>query len=710
MWIASSPRIVAESLAVVGRLPTTRRGKPVPAAPEACRAAVRGARAPMMSARTPPAWLRPAQHVSWSRTVAAIESWGTAVLAEPVGSGKTWIALAVAHALGERPLIVVPAVLQAQWRDTCARSGIAGELHTLERMSRGTAPSGTAGLVIVDEGHRLRDPTTRRGRLFARWALGRQLLFLTGTPIVNRAQDLITLLRYGLPRDALRLDGIADLEALALERRPPPALGRLVIRAAAPTRIPSRRRRLVPGPLEHTRGECVVRRLGEARLSDDTTIRRLLQTVFLDAAASSDAAWRAALCRYRALLAQAEDAGQLDRRLLRRWAGAALDQTVLWSLLPETGPAVDAALIAADTRWVEAALADGTTDVEWLAAVRALCADDRVTICFARHRATARVLRGVLGDAVAWVEGTSAGLGPHRLAREVVLAAFGPERTRWRARRLAPTILVATDVAAEGLDLQAASRIVHLDLPWTPVRRDQRDGRIRRLGQRADHVESWHRTPPPAIEHALALWRIVHRKSATARRWLGMLERVPQPRRHRVVPCCVLAAGADPSREAVVALRLTMGRRVGVVIVARNGGAWQPAIWPTQATPAAIDSIPESLTIRRADALLPEAITAATRLVTAAVPASPHRLARIQRLARLAARQRDRAALGALDAWLRLARSNGAAGMAAWWEEADLASDAVWRRSPAIAPDPEHPLEVEPIAVALFQSPDASLR
>ncbi|MHB1164496.1 MAG: helicase-related protein [Candidatus Nanopelagicales bacterium] len=44
-------------------------------------------------------------------------------------------------------------------------------------------------------------------------------------------------------------------------------------------------------------------------------------------------------------------------------------------------------------------------------------------------------------------------------------------------------ILLATDAAGEGLNLQAAHLMVNYDLPWNPVRIEQRFGRIHRIGQ-----------------------------------------------------------------------------------------------------------------------------------------------------------------------------------------------------------------------------------
>src|SRR5213075_3211913 len=44
-------------------------------------------------------------------------------------------------------------------------------------------------------------------------------------------------------------------------------------------------------------------------------------------------------------------------------------------------------------------------------------------------------------------------------------------------------ILVATDAAGEGVNLQVAHLLVNYDLPWNPNRIEQRFGRVHRIGQ-----------------------------------------------------------------------------------------------------------------------------------------------------------------------------------------------------------------------------------
>jgi len=49
-------------------------------------------------------------------------------------------------------------------------------------------------------------------------------------------------------------------------------------------------------------------------------------------------------------------------------------------------------------------------------------------------------------------------------------------------------ILVCTDSASEGLNLQECGALINYDLPWNPMRVEQRIGRIDRIGQRYDEV------------------------------------------------------------------------------------------------------------------------------------------------------------------------------------------------------------------------------
>ncbi len=50
-------------------------------------------------------------------------------------------------------------------------------------------------------------------------------------------------------------------------------------------------------------------------------------------------------------------------------------------------------------------------------------------------------------------------------------------------------LMLGTDAASEGLNLQRLATLINLDLPWNPTRLEQRKGRIQRIGQIHDTVQ-----------------------------------------------------------------------------------------------------------------------------------------------------------------------------------------------------------------------------
>lgn len=52
-------------------------------------------------------------------------------------------------------------------------------------------------------------------------------------------------------------------------------------------------------------------------------------------------------------------------------------------------------------------------------------------------------------------------------------------------------VLLSTEVGSEGIDLQFCRILVNYDLPWNPMRVEQRIGRIDRLGQKSEKVTIW---------------------------------------------------------------------------------------------------------------------------------------------------------------------------------------------------------------------------
>ncbi|MGE3798412.1 MAG: helicase-related protein, partial [Thermomicrobiales bacterium] len=101
----------------------------------------------------------------------------------------------------------------------------------------------------------------------------------------------------------------------------------------------------------------------------------------------------------------------------------------------------------------------------------------RKLVIFTEHRDTLRYLHrriaNLIGrpEAIAVITG-----GMTRDERRKQQEAFTQDKT--------VEILLATDAAGEGINLQRAHLMVNYDLPWNPNRLEQRFGRIHRIGQR----------------------------------------------------------------------------------------------------------------------------------------------------------------------------------------------------------------------------------
>jgi SNF2 family DNA or RNA helicase len=120
-------------------------------------------------------------------------------------------------------------------------------------------------------------------------------------------------------------------------------------------------------------------------------------------------------------------------------------------------------------------------------------------IVFTTYRGTARYLVDRLS-----AENIEAGLlmGGAEFDKEAVVSGFRDDRNC--------RILVCTDVAAEGVDLQFCRLVVNYDLPWNPMRIEQRIGRIDRIGQQSKRILVWNFVHKDTI-NALILARLAKR-------------------------------------------------------------------------------------------------------------------------------------------------------------------------------------------------------
>lgn len=156
----------------------------------------------------------------------------------------------------------------------------------------------------------------------------------------------------------------------------------------------------------------------------------------------------------------------------------------------------------------------------------------RKLIIFTEYRDTLLYLQdriqGLIGDAEAVV--VIDGSTPRDVRRQVQDRFRQDDRVR---------VLLATDAAGEGVNLQTAHLMVNYDLPWNPNRLEQRFGRIHRIGQ----TEVCH------------LWNLVAkgtREGSVYERLLMKLETISQDLQGRVFDVLGEVFEGKPLRELLV--------------------------------------------------------------------------------------------------------------------------------------------------------------
>jgi len=85
--------------------------------------------------------------------------------------------------------------------------------------------------------------------------------------------------------------------------------------------------------------------------------------------------------------------------------------------------------------------------------------------------------------------GLYAGAGKSLLLQDELELKREREELKNMVKRHEITILVGTDAASEGLNLQTLGTLINIDLPWNPTKLEQRKGRIQRIGQKRSSVK-----------------------------------------------------------------------------------------------------------------------------------------------------------------------------------------------------------------------------
>ena len=509
-----------------------------------------------------PEWLLAHQADAVRRAQTILDRFGGALIADGVGLGKTFVALALAAIERERgaeTVAVVPAALRPEWTLACRQTGISVPLYTHTQLARSCPPlADRVGLVVVDEAHAFRNPATRRYAALADLCAGRRVALLTATPLNNTPADIAALIRLFAGRDRFREFGVPDLPAALRAADSGSATlalaaisvcrSRRLVQARFPALVSAFPARHLAPPIEYDLDASYAGALlplleALARFAEATSaVERgaaLLHLALLRRLESSRAALRRSLRRHRVFLAELAEAAACGRHLSRRDFHTLFPrhdaddaQMVLLPMLLGGMDALQPDDIAERSRALEAALAlvdaaEAANDPKLGALVVLLngALADLKTIVFTEYRDTALYLARALRRRfrLLAVTGRSAWAGSEAVPRRIALDAFAPVSRGAAADPLLDArLLVATDVASEGMNLQDAAAVVNYDLPWNPVRVMQRVGRVDRLGALGRDVVVAHLLPSGGLRSLTGVLRKLRAKLDVAPRTLGV--------------------------------------------------------------------------------------------------------------------------------------------------------------------------------------------
>ena len=432
---------------------------------------------------------------------------GRALLADEVGLGKTIEACLVlkeywARGMARKVLVLTPPSLVSQWKGELTEkfglapaspddSGFRSEPARFWReeplvvasiaMARlephATALAGIAwDMAIIDEAHCLKNRTS------ANWKLVNSLtkkfiLMLTATPVENNLLELynlITVLKPGLLATEAEFRKQFLLPGKPRSSRNPERLRELLgevmvrnTRSAVDVRLPHRIAASVvvlPAPGEARLygmvSDYVAERYRAAKAGNAPAQTMALHLLQRQAGSSAPALARAV----RRMLAEGDKLGASDR--LKLEAMEEIAGQVAW-----TGKGLQLGRMLAERDAKTVVFTEFTATLEHLA-----------EIC-EQHSLSYVLFSGEMSKA----------------EKDAAIARFRDEAK----------VLLSTGSGGEGRNLQCANTVINFDLPWNPMRLEQRVGRVHRIGQ-TEEVYVFNFCQADTVEEQLL--RVLHDK------------------------------------------------------------------------------------------------------------------------------------------------------------------------------------------------------
>ncbi|MFC5467290.1 DEAD/DEAH box helicase [Cohnella suwonensis] len=436
---------------------------------------------------------------------------GRAILADEVGLGKTIEAGLILkeyliRGLARKVLILVPASLVLQWvRElngkfdipavaqkkayTWDNDIVVASMDTAKREPhRDALLNEEFDLVIVDEAHKLKNKRTGNYQ-FINELRKKYCLLLTATPVQNDLSELynlITLLKPG------QLGGEGDFAANFVADR----------------RVPKNEAKL-----QETLGQVMIRN----RRSDGGVefTKRVVTNVPLRLSPEEMALYEGVTdyVRKHATADNGVDlASMLSLVTLQREVCSSRDAVFLTLINLFKKTSEESPLRARIWELVELikSIKSNTKAEKTIELVRAM--NDKV-IVFTEYRATQEYLLKFFKE--------------HGLTAVPYRGGMNRGKKDWMMdlfRRRAQ-VMIATEAGGEGINLQFCHHVINFDLPWNPMRVEQRIGRVHRLGQTQD-VEIYNLCTLGTIEEHIV--HLLHEKINMFELVIGELDEIIQ--------------------------------------------------------------------------------------------------------------------------------------------------------------------------------------
>ncbi|MDQ0256279.1 SNF2 family DNA or RNA helicase [Evansella vedderi] len=409
---------------------------------------------------------------------------GKAVLADEVGLGKTIEAGLILkeymiRGLVKKVLILVPASLVTQWcrelnekffipaieqRKRPAWEQIDITVTSIDTAKREPHASVIQNIdydfIIVDEAHKLKNKETKNYQ-FVRSLKKKFCLLLTATPVQNRLSEvfhLISLLKPGYLGDE------SSFEKNYKEEKDHEQLNELIQKVMIRNRRTDSgmdwpKRKVQTVPITFSPEE---RELYEAVSELKNKYRGFAQGISFTT-----------LTLQREVCSSREAAFMTLKNLMEQYG----DHPEISQDLNDIAEKINAVKTNSKAEQV-LSLIQGT--------------DDKLII-FTEYRATQLYLQWFLGQ--------------HGIKSVPFRGGFKRSKKDWMKQLFQNQVqvLIATEAGGEGINLQFCHRMINYDLPWNPMRIEQRIGRIHRLGQEKD-VEIYNFAVQDTVEdHILKL-------------------------------------------------------------------------------------------------------------------------------------------------------------------------------------------------------------